>query len=274
MNELARGIWRGHKDDFPMNTEFSTDDSPYWLNLITKENIECGVFPIREILSGSLFYPASGMDGSPVRHWKLGVDSFVYVDALIPESSYISEIQGRAFKGYGLMGYRKLSPSDLIFNGWQPRIPASIDPDLYRRAMESLMSDRQGPFAMWSVFERLPQQLEQHGPKRFSLLHVRAEACATYQALYVAGGVLPKIIALVRPGFGFGRNFNNFDVALLETMQMHADGLPAQLLSWHPKGAPQSADDNFIQRLYPNLLLSSLSKDDDPSFEISLFSRN
>lgn len=50
------------------------------LDEISQETIGSMSFPLREVLEGSLYYPASGTDGSPIRHWQLGVNSFVYVD--------------------------------------------------------------------------------------------------------------------------------------------------------------------------------------------------
>ena len=243
-----------------------------WLKCLTTEKIENFEFPIKEVLSDSLFYPAAGIDGSPIRHWAIGVDSFIYVDALTPKTDYLEKIKNNAFKGYGLLAHRVLTKSDLSPKGWLPLKPKSLETDSYNKCVADLMSDNTGPFAIWAVFERKSDYSKNIGPTRFSLLYVRGEACATYQALFVANRLLPRVICLIRPGTGFGGNFSNFEEVFLETMLMHKDGLPPQLLSWHEKNNPQS-ENNCINDLYKFRVQGPYSKDGEPNFELSLFQR-
>jgi len=243
-----------------------------WLNSLTTDEIENAKFPIQEVLSGSLFYPAAGIDGSPIRHWVIGVDSFIYVDALASKTKYLEEIKNNAFKGYGLLAHRVITKSELTPQGWLPMRPKSLETDSYNKCVADLMSNNTEPFAIWTVFERLPDYSENHGPTRFSLLYIRGEACATYQALFVANRLLPRVICLIRPGTGFGGNFSNFEEVFLETMLMHKDGLPPQLLSWHQRNKPLNKD-NFIMELYRCKVLGPLSKDGETDFAISLFQR-
>ena len=243
-----------------------------WLNCLTTDQIENAEFPIKEVLSASLFYPAAGIDGSPIRHWVIGVDSFIYVDALASKTDYLEKIKNNAFKGYGLLAQRVLTKSDLTPQGWLPMKPKSLETDSYNKCVADLMADNTGPFAIWAVFERLPDYSENHGPTRFSLLYIRGEACATYQALFVANRLLPKVICLIRPGTGFGGNFSNFEEVFLETILMHKEGLPPQLLSWHEKNHPENAASR-IKDYYQNMVIGNLSKDGESNFELSLFAR-
>jgi hypothetical protein len=243
-----------------------------WLNCLTTDKIENAEFPIKEVLSGSLFYPAAGIDGSPIRHWVIGVDSFIYVDALASKTDYLEKIKNNAFKGYGLLAQRVLTKPDLTPQGWLPMKPKSLETDSYNKCVADLMADNTGPFAIWAVFERLSDYSENHGPTRFSLLYIRGEACATYQALFVANRLLPRVICLIRPGTGFGGNFSNFEEVFLETMLMHKDGLAPQLLSWHEKNKPNSKN-NCINDLYKYKVQGPYPKDGEPNFQISLFQR-
>lgn len=241
------------------------------LNDLTVDDIQNGTFPLEKVVDESLYYPASGIDGSPIRHWGLGVNSFIYVDWLTDRVSLLSEIQkANAFKGYGLLAYRDLSRSDLTPIGWIPQRPNSLDSQLYKINMQSAMHDKSGPFAIWAIFERLPEFTDQHGPSRFSFINIRGEACATYQAIYVANNVLPKIVTNIRPGTGFGGNFNNFEEVFMETMLMHQQGLPRHLLSWHSVGNPS----NYFSDTYEVIVEGPFSKDGEPDMELTLFSRS
>lgn len=241
-----------------------------WLKSLSREQIENDVFPLDKVINASLYYPASGCDGSPIRHWGIGVDSFVYADILITRQDYQRAVSNAAFKGYELFAQRNLSASDLTSSEWSYRVPSSIDPAIYRDIVDRAMSDQTGSFAIWSVFERKTDFTQVHGPTRFSLMHIRGEACATYQALYVANALLPDVIALIRPGTGFGGNYSNFEDVLLETMRMHPLGLPPKLLSWKAKRSQQPFA-NCIQDLYQKKLLHSLSKDGEADFDLSLY---
>jgi len=56
--------------------------------------------PLQDILADSLFYPAAGVDGSPVRHAKrLGVNSFVYVDTITSEEKLDETFILQPFRG-------------------------------------------------------------------------------------------------------------------------------------------------------------------------------
>lgn len=247
--------------------------SQEWLLGLTKQGIEAEAFPLRKVLEGSLYYPASGLDGSPIRHWSIGVDSFVYADMSVTKASYESELSSGAFRGYQLLASKQLYPTDLTPVGWKSQIPTCLDADVYRRLVVDALSDGTGPFAIWSVFERSQDLNEAHGPQRFSLLYVRGEGCATYQALYNSNNVQPKVIALVRPGTGFGGNFGNFEQALLEVMESHLLGLPMQLLAWHSKRS-SAPFENCIQERYQQRILGPLGKDGESDFAMSLFNKD
>ena len=51
-----------------------------WLSRVDPATIQDADFPLDDILRDSLYYPASGFDGDPVRYLAGNVLSFVYVD--------------------------------------------------------------------------------------------------------------------------------------------------------------------------------------------------
>ena len=242
-----------------------------WLLALTKQDVLAREFDAKKVLDGCLFYPASGIDGSPIRHWGIGVDSFVYVDMTVTKADFNRVIAGGAFKGYDLYASRELPPQELMTRNWRMRAPSSIDKAEYVERMQRAMNDKTGPFATWSVFERKDEFSDSHGPKRFSLLYMRAEGVAAYDGLFAGHLVLPKVVALIRPGTGFGGNFGNFEEVLYEVMTWHPHGMPAQILAWHSRG--QDPFETELTRAYPNLLLGPMGKDGERDFLISLFGR-
>jgi hypothetical protein len=248
-----------------------------WLDLLTKDNIENGSFPLKEILGNSLFYPACGDDGSPIRNWQLDVNSFIYVDYFFSEKDLVNAIENRPFRGYHLLGQRNITKSELIPHGWSPQIPSGLETEFHKRYIDAVQRSGvnfENLFSKWMVFERDPELNETHGPKRFSLLFIRGEGAASYQALYITNRVLPKVIALVRPGEGFGGNYNDFSQVLLQTILMHEDGLPSNLLAWHPNDKSQLNEDSLWSDYYDkNPISEAFSKDHDHHFKMSLYPR-
>ena len=69
-----------------------------------------------------------------------------------------------------------------------------------------------------------------------------------------------------------GQQERQFEEVFLETILMHKEGLPPQLLSWHEKNHPENAASR-IKDHYPNMVIGNLSKDGESNFELSLFAR-
>jgi len=169
-----------------------------FLLTLTKDSVASGPFPLHELLKGSLFYPAAGFDGTPIRHWPMGVDSFVLVDWSVDQFEFYDAIMAsNAFYGYEIFASRSLHQTDLSPKGWRPRVPDSVDRDKYLINMEMAMENGKNIFAEWVVFERLPKFGDHHGPVRFSLVYIRAEGAAAYQGLYVDNNVLPSVVTLI-----------------------------------------------------------------------------
>lgn len=179
-----------------------------YLDTITKQKIETELLPISEILQDSLYYPSCGFDGGVVKDCNtIGRDfricNFIYCDYARGIQAF-SEMQN-TFIGYHILGSRSVRRSELIPAGWIPSIPPNFDLAEYQR-----YKDEWKPFIHWTVYERDESRVEDHGPKRFSLLYLGGEGVATYQALYWTNKTCPKALAIIQPGNGFGHNWTNF----------------------------------------------------------------
>lgn len=185
-------------------------------------------FPLHELLRGSLYYPSCGFDGDPVRFLGGNVLSFVYVDYGKTREELDHNLRGGGFSGYELIATRSVASDELTVAGWAPLEPLPIDgdPARYREWMKQ-------PFCTWCIFQRRDNYSSSHGPRRFSLLYLSADGVAAFQALYVANGISPTVVAIIQPGHGFGRNWTNFEdpqQIFARTVLQNPAGLPRVLL--------------------------------------------
>jgi len=251
-------------------------------NWITTEITEAlnknNQLPLIDLLRNSLFYPAAGFDGSPLRHANvLKVNSFIFVDNLFyDETTLEKHINDFPVRGYHIYGIKDLQQSDLISNGWKPQVPQQYS-DSWGSYLNNMKLAGESPtssYARWIVFERDEPLTDEHGPSSISLIFIRGEGIATYQALYIQKKVLPRVFAIIRPGtMGFGGNFQSFNQTLNTVMLMHDLGLPQYILNWHPKGCDVHIRvDHPWRNIYREKIGSTLSKDGEFDFKISLWS--
>lgn len=200
---------------------------PYWLQEL--ENL--AHLPLRNLLRYSLYYPACGTDRGPVRLLGGYIHSFIYVDYLMNKADALQYIEGegQGFHGYRLIMLRDVDSSELIPDGWHPSVllPSDGNPEAYRSQMPA-------PFALWAIYERLPEFDHVHGPARFSLLHICGDGAATYEALYNTQRVQPDVIAIIRSGDDLsGQNWTDFaddQKILARTASKSRGGKPRYLL--------------------------------------------
>jgi hypothetical protein len=242
-----------------------------FLAALTPESIANDAFPLAKVLDGSLFYPASGTDGSPIRHWPLGILSFIYVDWFVDSSQLDRTIENRPPRGYRLLGMRELTQDELVPAGWQPVPPVTLDIGNYRSLQAMSGVTPANAFGRWSVFERDTHLDAQHGPARFSLVFLRAEGLATCQALYGSNGLRPGAVAILRPGTGSGGNFGDFEHALIDILGANRLGMPPWLLLWHSTGKGRQPEGPWAAHYGPRRL-GPFSKDgEEGRFQFSIY---
>lgn len=187
------------------------------INLITKENFNTS-FNIRDILQDSVYYPASGIDATPIEVFSDKYKSFVNVDYSRSYEDVRRSLESDFVPvGYKLIGVKNISREELIpsenstikyeFNEHEKDrlVDHSFIKELFENATSSF-------FAIWAIYELDSVLTGKTDGKadRFSLLHVRGEGWAVFEGLYVENKVNPKAIAIIRPGEGFGDNWTLF----------------------------------------------------------------
>ena len=231
-----------------MNPGMEARPVPEWLRDVD----QASEFPVRDVLQGSLYYPASGLDGDPIRYLGGFVHSFVYVDYGYSKDTVKESLfhHRRRFAGYRVKFLKDLKEADLVPNGWRPMLPDpardGTPPVPPARHQSNSTAEDSGqwqppahgrveiqPFAYWAVHERLPEHDDEHGPERFSLLYIGADGAAAFQALYHGNQCAPYVIAIINPGTGFGGNWTDYrdpNQVLGRSVLQNPHGVPGWLL--------------------------------------------
>lgn len=198
---------------------------PTWLSDLSSVTILNEPFPLHELLRDSLYYPSSGFDGDPIRHLAGNILSFIYIDQGHSHDEFMVALKSPGFRGYDLIAERQVTERELTPRGWQPTLPAHADgdPSHYRDWIKR-------PFCSWSVHQLCEDVPISHGPSRFSLLYLCADGVAAFQALYVANAVVPKAIAVIQPGHGFGGNWTDYT---------NSEKIFARSVLGNPNGQPE-----------------------------------
>ncbi len=180
-----------------MLPELPENPMPAWLADAKLED----PIPIRPLLSGSVFYPASGFDGRPVKYLAGFSHSFVCADWCVSRQEVLANLD--SFKGYRLLFSRFVEKNELCFNSYRA-IPFKTT--YYMGECKQTTDHPQHirwpsgfqPFAEWAVYERLSEFGKDHGPERFSLLFVGGEGVKTFQELYLSNNCTPSTLVLLK----------------------------------------------------------------------------
>jgi hypothetical protein len=226
-------------------------ETPAWLANLTAEAIKHDQFPLHELLKNSLYYPSCGFDADPIRHFGGNIFSFVYVDYGHTKEAFLDAMH---FGGYNIVATRFVSKSELYPTGCQPLTLSRIDgdPQRYRDHIKE-------PFCVWAVFQLRSDSQLTGAPFRFSLLFVCADGVATFQGLYNANLIAPKVVAVIQPGESFGFNWTNFsdsEQIFARVVQENPAGQPEMLLyggirrDWSAYSSPCWPTYKFLIRNY------------------------
>lgn len=197
---------------------------PVWLSL---ESLASPV-PIRELLSDSVFYPASGLDSDPMMHLGHYFWSFVYADYGYSPETIRAALGAAKFAGYELIGRRRVSEDEVSLARWNSESGGYLEGGNNRAARERGTP----PFADWALLVRdygsdKPREL-------MSLLFVGADGVTLFKKLYVESGVTPACVAIIQPGDGAGdENWTDFrdpNAYLARAVMTNPAGSPRFLL--------------------------------------------
>lgn len=170
---------------------------PEWL---AATHAPLSALPLRSLLSGSVYYPASSMDADPVELLAPYFHSFVYADYALSRDDVIKGLA--RFPGYGVLANRDVALTELAERKW-PSTPPAEEHERVRRFM-------QPPFAVWAVLQKKFDVGGTPLSDRISFLFVGGDGVATFDALYRRKRRAPAAIALIQPGHGFGGNWTDF----------------------------------------------------------------
>lgn len=256
------------------NTLLERRPIPSWLREIDHGRLP-DPLPIDQVLAGSVYYPACGRDGDPVRYLGGAFTSFIYVDYGLTCAQVRESLRDphHGFDGYAVIAQRMVCEHELAPHGWTPIPPLPGDGNMGRVPGNWIKT----PFALWTVLERQADYGEDHGPERFSLLYVGGDGAATFQALYHSNGAHPEVVAVIQPGHAFGGNWTNFtnpDAIFARSVLQNRHGIPRYLLygGWGPADHYRAScwpshrrlEHEFNLRVHGGLCLFSRSPERSP----------
>ena len=197
------------------------------LDNLTREQFN-STLPLVELLENSVYYPACGTDGRPMKfcntRWRdLGVNSFVYCDYRLKKSAVERDIWNTMVH-YKPLYMREVRREEYIPEGWQLKLYTTQDRSRYT---ENFFGDPH-PFAIWTVFQRRPDLGEAYGPERFSMLYICGEGLATMQQLYIHHHIAPRMLCFIQC-WGFAGNWTDFTDSKLSfrmTLKEHPECMP------------------------------------------------
>lgn len=214
-----------------MLPELNRQATPNWL---MRPKLAHEPIPIVDLLRGSVFYPASAMDGRPVKYLGGYRHSFVYADCSVTQVSLRTYLD--TFKGYRLYYSRSVARGELSFKSFQP-VPLEAN-DGNPRSLH--VRPDFSPYSIWAVYERQSGFDEDHGPERFSLLFVGGEGAATFQSLYYSNQCSPSAIVLIKCDAFTGNwtQFYNPKRILARSVMQNPHGIPDYLFCDHGPEPP------------------------------------
>ena len=192
---------------FEYDDEVNSPNQGEFLESLTEAQIKDEPLPLRLLLWNSVYYPASGLDGGVIKYCNtlgrdMGIRSFVYCDNNTNEAELCENVADH-FRGYTIFSHRSVSVWELGVKH------LSMEP-IDDRAKNKHLTPEGEPFCHWFIIERDSDFGDEHGPKRFSLLYLCCEGVTAYVQLYSQNEIVPKALAIIQPGTGFGGNWTDF----------------------------------------------------------------
>ena len=176
------------------NQNLPTLPPPEWLLEIIRGKTP-GKLPLKKLLVDSLYYPASGINGTPIKFLVGNVYSFIYADLGTGHEEFLRDLRHNPPLGYDLIYQREVTVDEIAESNFVPA-PFEISATELNLLLD-LQCDVE-PFGHWSIWRSLNSDLA------FSLFFLRGEINAVFQGLYVQNHEKPKYLAIIQPGHADG----------------------------------------------------------------------
>ena len=206
-------------------------ETPNWLLEIAQEPNQFHKLPLKEILTDSLYYPACGLNGTPVKFLGGNIVSFIYADYLTKEFAFKRNLLGSkpesGFKGFKCIMHRSVTTDEIVPAGWHPKMMPT-DPRQVERLLRAQKNSK--PFGHWSIWQK--EDPDADGAELFSFFYLAGEMNAIYQGLYHRLNIVPKILAIIQPGAigGEWECVPNDKAFFHKVVKKHPSGMPPYLI--------------------------------------------
>lgn len=171
-------------------------------------------------LEDCVFYPCSGLHGTPIKFLGKRFRRFLYADYNVDREMFDEAVRGSGFKGYRLRATEELDPENVFGMSWNDFEHRNAD------TVSKVQFEWHDPYLTLCRFERNSVLGGNHGPHRFELMFACAEAIATFKAAFSLRNITPKCLVHVRSGIGFGGNFGDYPEELRNALLENKAGLP------------------------------------------------
>ncbi len=187
---------------------------------------------IRSFLRNSLFYGASGLDDTPVRHCASRFRNFIYVDYSLNRQTVLQKLLHDGLGDYVLAkeGDAKELPANLVLGrNWVgiPFLNFGNRAGLSGTWPEIMLQD---PFVLMA---QLSGKSESNAHQKINFMFIPFEGSATYGLLFTRRHIAPRCVAHIRSGVGFGSNFSGYPSSLGLKMTEERECLPRFILHDH-----------------------------------------
>jgi glutaredoxin-related protein len=166
-----------------------------------------------EFLENSIYYPACGFDGTPIKCLSKSFSNYVYVDYLSDYKDLEYNIKFKGLLGYKVINSSLINAEELFGINWHNFILRNSE--IYQK----LRFECGEPFAKAYTFERQSNFSDNHGKKNITLLYIKAEGISIYKYLYIQNNITPKCLVSIVPGLAFGGNFDEYPKIFIELIK-------------------------------------------------------
>jgi hypothetical protein len=191
-------------------------------------------FDLTSLLKNSLYYPACGFDGTPIRHLAGNTHSFVYADYRTKRADFLENLRAGGpdslFADYEAVVMRDLHREDIVPHGWVPHMYPEAGRDTDRLPMHQGDAE---PFGHWSVWRQRSGAPAGDRPELLSFVYFAGEMSALYQGLYLRLAIAPRFLAIIAPGRigGEWEEVESDDAFFRSVVYANAAGMPAYLVN-------------------------------------------